>query len=73
MPSADKLADLIKSGKLGGGKGLGSLMGRAPSTKAAKVEFITPKIRKDAKRIRLTYGPYKLRAANVCVTPKRVF
>jgi hypothetical protein len=69
LPSGDKLAELIKSGKLGGaaGKGLGALMGKAQPTKASKVEFIEPKIRPDAKRIRLTYGPYKLRAVNVSV------
>jgi len=70
LQSADKLAELIKSGKLGGGKGLG-LSGKSQPTKAAKVEFIEPKIRKDAKRIRLTYGPYKLRAANVGVATSR--
>jgi hypothetical protein len=70
LQSADKLTEPINGGKLGGGMGFGSI-GKAQPTKAAKVEFIEPKIRKDAKRIRLTYGPYKLRAANVGVATCR--
>ena len=59
------MAELIKGGAAR--KEFGALMGKAEPTKASKVEFIEPKIRPDAKRIRLTYGPYKLRAANVGV------
>jgi hypothetical protein len=72
LPSGDKIADLIKGGKLGNlaGKGLGFLTGNAPPTKAMKVEYIEPKISKDAKRIRLTYGPYKLRAVNVWISER---
>jgi hypothetical protein len=35
------------------------------SQKAFKIEEIPSVLRKDAKRVRLTYGPYKLRASNV--------
>jgi len=36
-----------------------------PARKAYKIEEIPPQRRKDAKRIKVTYGPYTLRAANV--------
>jgi hypothetical protein len=36
-----------------------------PSTKAATIEDITPILRKDAKRIRITYGPYSIKGAKV--------
>jgi hypothetical protein len=34
--------------------------------KASKIEQMDPKIHPDAKRVKITYGPYKIRAANVC-------
>jgi hypothetical protein len=37
-----------------------------PVTKAYKIEEVPPLRRKDAKRIKIIYGPYTLRAANVC-------
>jgi hypothetical protein len=37
-----------------------------PVTKAYKIEEVPPRRRKDAKRIKIIYGPYTLRAANVC-------
>jgi hypothetical protein len=37
--------------------------------KAMKIEEIPPKRMPDAKRIRLTYGPYKIKAANVSPIP----
>jgi hypothetical protein len=36
-----------------------------PAQKAYKIEEIPSIRRKDAKRIKITYGPYALRAANV--------
>jgi len=42
--------------------------GAQPILKAIKIEELTPQfasIRPDAKRVKLTYGPYILRAANV--------
>ena len=36
-----------------------------PTTKAATVEEIPPILRKDAKRIRVTYGPYNIKGAKV--------
>jgi hypothetical protein len=36
-----------------------------PTTKAATIEEIPPVLRNDAKRIRITYGPYKIKGANV--------
>jgi hypothetical protein len=36
-----------------------------PKTKAATVEEIPPILRKDAKRIRITYGPYNIKGAKV--------
>jgi hypothetical protein len=44
--------------------GLAGLM-RPVVRKANKIEYITPLRHPDAKRIRLTYGPYKIKAANV--------
>ena len=45
---------------------LGDLaMKNMPSTKAATIEEIPPILRKDAKRIRVTYGPYKIKGAKV--------
>jgi hypothetical protein len=38
---------------------------RYPAQTAFKIENMTPLRRKEAKRIKITYGPYKLRAANV--------
>jgi hypothetical protein len=37
----------------------------APVLKAFKIENITPVVRADAKRLRITYGPYLIKAANV--------
>jgi hypothetical protein len=61
---------------------LGSLLGSIPpnflsgaaglmtqflqSQKAMKIEEIPPLVRKDAKRVRMTYGPFKLRGRQVC-------
>jgi hypothetical protein len=45
--------------------GLSSLMNPG-IRKAAKIEEMEPKINPNAKRLKLTYGPYKIRAANVC-------
>jgi hypothetical protein len=36
-----------------------------PTTKAATIEEIPPILRKDAKRIRVTYGPYNIKGAKV--------
>jgi hypothetical protein len=36
-----------------------------PAQRAYKIEQIPPLRRKEAKRIKITYGPYTLRAANV--------
>jgi hypothetical protein len=36
-----------------------------PPIKAYKIEEIKPRFRPDAKRIRLTYGPYKLKGLKV--------
>jgi hypothetical protein len=36
-----------------------------PITKAATIEEIPPILRKDAKRIRVTYGPYNIKGAKV--------
>jgi hypothetical protein len=36
-----------------------------PKTKAATIEEIPPILRKDAKRIRVTYGPYSIKGAKV--------
>jgi hypothetical protein len=38
---------------------------RFPAQKAYKIEQLQPVRRKDAKRIKITYGPFTLRAANV--------
>jgi hypothetical protein len=38
-----------------------------PVTKAYKIEEVPPLRRKDAKRLKIIYGPYTLRAANVCL------
>jgi hypothetical protein len=35
------------------------------TTKATTIEDISPVLRKDAKRIRITYGPYKIKGADV--------
>jgi hypothetical protein len=43
----------------------GSAGKKYPAQKAYKIEEIPPLRRKDAKRIKITYGPYTLRAANV--------
>ena len=65
VSQADQLRDMISalpdiisifSGKAGK---------RFPAQKAYKIEQIPPLRRKDAKRIKITYGPYTLRAANV--------
>jgi hypothetical protein len=46
--------------------GVGGLMTRfLQSQKAMKIEEIPAIIRKDAKRIRLTYGPFKLKGRQV--------
>lgn len=43
-----------------------------PVKKAYKIEEIPSLRRKDAKRIKITYGPYALRPANVCrIVPNR--
>jgi hypothetical protein len=44
---------------------------RYPAQKAYKIEAIPPLRRKDAKRIKITYGPYLLRAANVSQLAQR--
>jgi hypothetical protein len=36
-----------------------------PTTKATTIEEIKPILRNDAKRIRITYGPYKIKGAKV--------
>jgi len=55
--------------------GLGSLMGLlSPKIqKAMKIETIEPRIRKDAKRIRITYGPYKIRSSKDKQNPGNSF
>jgi hypothetical protein len=45
---------------------------RFPTQKAYRIEEIASVRRKNAKRIRITYGPYALRAANVCQTAAHV-
>jgi hypothetical protein len=48
---------------------LGNTLERiSPPKKAMKIEELTPQfigVRKDVKRIKMIYGPYKLKAANV--------
>jgi S-adenosylmethionine synthetase len=39
------------------------------SQQAMKMEQIAPLIRKDAKRVRLTYGPYMLKGRKVLLLP----
>ena len=39
------------------------------SQQAMKIEQIPPVIRKDTKRVRLTYGPYALRGRKVLLLP----
>jgi hypothetical protein len=55
--------------------GIGSLLGLlSPQVqKALKIEDIPPQIRKDAKRQRITYGPYKIRASNNKQNPGNSF
>jgi hypothetical protein len=36
-----------------------------PTTTASTIEEISPILRKDAKRIRITYGPYNIKGAKV--------
>jgi len=53
-----------KGGK-GGKGGLGGLSGmlRPEVRKAYKIEKLKPRVRPDATRVRITYGPYKIRAS----------
>ena len=57
--------------KLGGGSSslMGSLSALAvkflPTQKAMKIEKVPPVLRPDAVRVKITYGPYKLRSAKV--------
>jgi hypothetical protein len=45
---------------------LGGLAAKSmPATKAAIIEEIPSILRKDAKRIRVTYGPYTIKGAKV--------
>lgn len=48
---------------------MGSLAGTfLPSQKAFKIEEIPPILRKDAKRLKFIYGPYKLKPKGVSQT-----
>jgi hypothetical protein len=55
-----------KGGK-GGKGGLGGFAGmmKPEVRKAYKIEKLKPLVRPDATRLRITYGPYKIRAAGV--------
>jgi hypothetical protein len=58
------------TGMLGG---LSSLLGALsdgamPKTKAVKIQELTPR-NPGAKRVRMTWGPYKIRGVNVCHCP----
>jgi hypothetical protein len=46
----------------------GGLIGNREVRKAYKIEQLTPKYDPEAKRIKITYGPYTIRAANVRLT-----
>jgi hypothetical protein len=63
------LKQLGKGGKggKGGFPGLGAFMGgKKPEVrKAYKVEKLKPLVRPEATRVRLTYGPFKIRASGV--------
>jgi hypothetical protein len=56
---------ILKS--LGGSGGLGGLgkMMKPEVRKAFKIEKMKPQVRPEATRLRITYGPYKIRASGV--------
>jgi hypothetical protein len=62
------IQSIIKSlGGKGGKGGKGGLAGmlRPEVRKAYKIEKLKPLVRPDATRVRITYGPYKIRASGV--------
>lgn len=60
------LQSIIKSlGGKGGKGGLSGFMRATEVRKAYKIEQMKPLIRPEATRVRITHGPYKIRAANV--------
>jgi hypothetical protein len=44
---------------------LAAIMGTTNIIRAAKVEELTPKINPQAKRIKITYGPFKIKGLEV--------
>jgi hypothetical protein len=62
------IQSIIKAlGGKGGKGGLGGLSGlmKPDVRKAYKIEQLKPLIRPEATRVKVTHGPYKIRAANV--------
>jgi hypothetical protein len=64
-PGSDFLANMAKALPKGG---LGAML--SPEVRNAyKIEQIPPQMNPKAKRVRTTYGPYKIRASNVSSWP----
>jgi hypothetical protein len=53
------------------GKGLAAIMGTTDIIYAAKVEELKPKINPQAKRIKITYGPFMIKGQEVKLVQSR--